>query len=98
MLSSQQRNHASLLQEDNMKKWEYCLLTEIWITEPYSTSFKLEYADPATPTDFITEGMTLVEVLAHLGQDGWEAVNMDAESVENGAVTKILLKRKINTE
>lgn len=76
-----------------MKKWEYCLVTEVWITNPYSTKFDIEFADPAAIPDFVTEGMTLATVINHLGGEGWEAVNMDTESVENGAVTKILFKR-----
>lgn len=78
-----------------MKKWEYCLLTEVWITNPYSTKIDIEFPDPTQHPDFDTEGMKLVEAINHLGGEGWEAVTLDAETVENGTVTKVLFKRKV---
>lgn len=77
-----------------MKKWEYCLLTEVWVSNPYSTKIDVEYPDPTRQPEF-TEGMKLVEAVNHLGSEGWEAVTLDAETVENGTVTKVLFKRKI---
>lgn len=78
-----------------MKKYEYCLLTEVWVSNPYSTKIDVEYPDPAVQPEFISEGMKLVEAINHLGAEGWEAVSLDAETVENGTVTKVLFKRKV---
>lgn len=77
-----------------MKVWEYCLLTEVWITTPYSTRLTAEFKDPAQDTEFLTEGMKLVEAINYLGNAGWEVVTLDAETVENGTVTKVLFKRE----
>ncbi len=76
-----------------MKTWEYCLLTEVWINDPYSTRLEVQYPDPTESADFLTDGMSLTIALNRLGAQGWEAVNLDAETVENGTVTKVLLKR-----
>jgi hypothetical protein len=78
-----------------MKKYEYCLLTEVWISNPYSTKIDIEYPDPGQQAEFISEGMKLVEAINHLGADGWDAVTLDSETVENGTVTKVLFKRRI---
>jgi hypothetical protein len=78
-----------------MKTWEYCVLTEVWVTNPYSTKFEIEFPDPTQVADFISEGMRLVDVLNHMGLLGWEAINLDSETVENGTVTKVFFKRKI---
>lgn len=77
-----------------MKTWEYCLLSEIWITTPFSTKMEVHFPDPVEQADFLTEGMKLTDAINHLGSQGWEAVNLDAESVENGTITKVLFKRE----
>lgn len=78
-----------------MKKWEYCLLTEVWVSNPYSTKLDVEFPDPNQQPDFVIEGMKLVEAINRLGSEGWEVVTLDAETVENGTVTKVLFKRKL---
>jgi len=77
-----------------MKTWEYCMLSEIWITNPFSTKLEVHFPDPAEQADFLAEGMKLTDAINHLGRMGWEAVNLDAESVENGTITKVLFKRE----
>jgi hypothetical protein len=79
-----------------MKRWEYCLLTEVWVTNPYATKIEIEYPSPATQAEFLTEGMKLVEAINHLGAEGWQAVTLDSETVENGSVTKVLFRRQAN--
>lgn len=81
-----------------MKNWEYCLLTEVWISDPYSTRLHIEFPNPADDADFLVEGMKLINAINKLGEAGWEAVTFDNETVEKGAVTKVLFKRKVKNE
>lgn len=74
-----------------MSKWEYAILTEVWVTEPMTTRFDVQIPDGSPIPDL--RGKTLGEVLSMMGNDGWEAVNLDAETVENGSITKYLFKR-----
>ncbi|MFN2195199.1 MAG: hypothetical protein ACK2UW_03650 [Anaerolineales bacterium] len=79
-----------------MKPWEYCLLTEIWISDPYSTRLQIEFPNPADDADFLVEGLKLVDAMNKLGEAGWEAVTFDNETVEHGTVTKVLFKRELH--
>ena len=87
-------NRTQKIEEDEMQKWEYCILynhggKEYWLMLPSGEKNKIK------------EKYAITTLLSHLGEDGWEAVNfviqntvrLIANPADIGVWNQILLKR-----